>query len=958
MQADLRTLDRLLDTALDLPIDAREQWIESLPAEHDAIKPRLRALLARAVQVETSDFLDTLPKFDAGAGADADADADAHSGGRGSETAGDEVGPYRLIREIGAGGMGAVWLAERHDGALKRVVALKFLRAHGPREALAERLVRERDILASLVHPAIARLYDAGISREGLPYLALEYVEGEFIDRYCAAHALDVPARLALFLQVAGAVAYAHGKLVVHRDLKPTNVLVSADGQAHLLDFGIAKLLDDGRALETRLTQVSGRALTPEYASPEQILGQPITIASDIYSLGVLLYELLTDARPYKLKRSSRGALEDAILETEPRAPSDTVNSPSLKRALRGDLDAIVLKALKKQPEARYVTVNALAEDIGRHLRNEPVLAQPDSAWYRARKFVGRNRLATASTTAVFVAVLAGAGVASWQARAALAEKRRAEQVKDFVTAIFADASPWSGSQQKPTAIELLTRARDRVDADPGFDVVTRLELLNVIGESLQGLGASAEAGQIADALVAQSAAQLGEEHSLTLRGRSLRAQALRDQGKSAQMRDEVESMLATLRPQANGQPQATVRALNDLAELELDEARYAEAEATAHEALALAQRHRARWEGRNLERDQAALWKVIAAARESLVDYGPALEAAERSHEHAVVAYRGQPRHPALINSRLVLARIAAHGNMPRAIEMMQQSVTDASDVLGPGHQQVGKYLQNLAVWQARVGDLTAAEAAIARALPILEKEIGADSAHFAAGLDAAAYIALVSRQAQRAVELNERAHAIAIKHLPQESEHPTVMRMRGALARAYLGQSKSAVAELQAIVKAFKSGNFAAPSRPYLALGEAQRLEGDFHAALASQQAGIALIVESPSADRERMSFLTEIGLDYVALGEPAKAAESLERGLRLIAQHQTHVTPLRADALAGLGRAQLALGKHAEAVESLAAANAFWQSFAPESRWTAEAALWLGRAITAGSAPDPGH
>jgi serine/threonine-protein kinase len=178
------------------------------------------------------------------------------------------IGPYRLIREIGAGGMGAVWLAERHDGALKRPVALKFLRAFDPQEALAERLHRERDILAGLAHPNIARLYDAGVSATGAPYLALEYIEGEHIDQYCRTRGLDIRARVALVLQVARAVAYAHGKLVVHRDLKPANVLVSADGQPHLLDFGIAKLLQDGQAIETQLTQMSGKALTPEYASP------------------------------------------------------------------------------------------------------------------------------------------------------------------------------------------------------------------------------------------------------------------------------------------------------------------------------------------------------------------------------------------------------------------------------------------------------------------------------------------------------------------------------------------------------------------------------------------------------------------------------------------------------------------------------------------------------------------
>jgi serine/threonine protein kinase/tetratricopeptide (TPR) repeat protein len=464
MQTDLATLDRLLDTALDLPCEAREQWIESLPPEHDTIKPRLRALLSRAVQVETSDFLSTLPKFDAGVDAATE---------RGGEASGDQVGPYRLIREIGAGGMGAVWLAERQDGALKRAVALKFLRAHGPREALGERLARERDILAGLVHPGIARLYDAGMTSDGLPFLVLEYIEGEHIDEYCSGRGLDVTGRLGLFLQVARAVAFAHGKLVVHRDLKPANILVSADGQVHLLDFGIAKLLEDGQALETELTQGAGRALTPEYAAPEQLTGEPITIAADVYSLGVILYQLLAQARPYKLKRSSRGALEEAILVTEPKRPSESVEDQSLRRRLRGDLDAIVLKALKKKPEDRYITVNAFADDIEHHLQGRPVVAQPDRAAYRAAKFIRRNSLPVAATALVLVSIVAGAVVSVWQKHeadaqrdAALLSQRRAEAYGEFMSTLLQDAGPG----RSLTATELLDRGTRILDRQQEFD--------------------------------------------------------------------------------------------------------------------------------------------------------------------------------------------------------------------------------------------------------------------------------------------------------------------------------------------------------------------------------------------------------------------------------------------------------------------------------------------------------
>ncbi|MBN1237478.1 MAG: protein kinase, partial [Gammaproteobacteria bacterium] len=322
-------LSELLDQALDLPPAQRTSWLEALDAGHDALKPRLRELLSRAASVETG-FLGELPRLDDPAAPPA---VEAGEGGH--------VGPYRLLRELGSGGMGSVWLAERADGLINRPVALKFPRGLWIREGLRERMAREREILASLEHPGIARLYDAGLTESGDPYLALEYVEGLTLDAYCAAAQLGVRARLDLFLQVADAVAYAHSKLIVHRDLKPANILVTQSGEARLLDFGIGKLLDEQQARDAWLTELAGRALTPDYASPEQITGEPLTVATDVYSLGVILYELLTGQRPYRPKRDSRGALEDAIVEAEPQRPSQVVTRAALRKQLRGDLDAI-----------------------------------------------------------------------------------------------------------------------------------------------------------------------------------------------------------------------------------------------------------------------------------------------------------------------------------------------------------------------------------------------------------------------------------------------------------------------------------------------------------------------------------------------------------------------------------------------------------------------------------------
>jgi len=414
---DWPVISALFDQALDLPAQQRRRWLDELPQGQRAHRHTLELLLADHARVQTQDFMHTMPK-----GRVADEPSPD-----GPEVADRIVGPYQLLRELGRGGMGTVWLAERTDGLLKRKVALKL-----PRMAwgggLAERLARERDILASLAHPHIARLYDAGVDGHGRPYLAMEYVEGQAIDVYCRERALPLHDRLVLLLQVAAAVAHAHARLVVHRDLKPGNILVTQDGQVRLLDFGIAKLMEGDRTEETSLTQVNGRALTLDYASPEQIRGEPLGTASDVYSLAVVAYELLTGARPYRLKRASAAELEEAIASVDPPLASAATNDPALRKRLSGDLDAILQQALRKDPSLRYPGVEAFAMDIEQHLSGLPVRARPDTRLYRAKKFVKRNRLAVGAASLVAVAVMAGAAAALWQAALARTQAERAEQ--------------------------------------------------------------------------------------------------------------------------------------------------------------------------------------------------------------------------------------------------------------------------------------------------------------------------------------------------------------------------------------------------------------------------------------------------------------------------------------------------------------------------------------------------
>lgn len=471
----LQRVNVLLAAALDLPVHQREPWLTALPPDQQVLVPALRALLQRA-----DEQADTFMRRPAYVGLDGLSDQDDAA-----DRAGDTVGPYRLLHELGSGGMATVWLAERSDGSLQRRVALKLPRA-GWAAGIARRMARERDILAALEHPLIARLYDAGVTDQGRPWLAMECVTGVPIDMYCREFHLGVPQRLRLFLQVADAVAHAHARLIVHRDLKPMNILVTPEGDIRLLDFGVAKLLEDDTVLAASLTQLMGRPVTPDYASPEQVSGRPVTVATDIYSLGVVLYELLTGERPYRLGRPSAAAMEEAILAADVQRASARVKADRrLSRQLRGDLDTILDKALAKDPARRYASVESMAADVQRHLRGEPVLAQPQSRWYRARKFMRRNRVAMAAGGAITLALVAGLGVALWQAHDAARERELAyarlaqtEAVSEFMNTVLTENMQ---SSEQITLTELMQRSERVAEADASGKAGTPIPMERVV---------------------------------------------------------------------------------------------------------------------------------------------------------------------------------------------------------------------------------------------------------------------------------------------------------------------------------------------------------------------------------------------------------------------------------------------------------------------------------------------
>jgi serine/threonine protein kinase/Tol biopolymer transport system component len=412
-----QTLSPYLDEALVMSDEERSRWLAALRSKSPDLAKQLEVLLHEHRALSDEGFLEQgsirVPQS--------------------SGLAGQALGPYTLLSQIGHGGMGSVWLAERNDGRFERKVAVKFLNLALMGKAGEERFQREGVILGRLANPHIAELIDAGVSRSGQPYLILEHIEGDHIDRYCDQRRLDVAGRVRLFLDVLQAVAEAHANSIVHRDLKPSNVLVRNDGQVKLLDFGIAKLLEDEeQAGKPQLTADGSRVMTPEYAAPEQLAGKTVTTATDVYALGVLLYVLLTGHHPVGVGPHTPVTLVKAVLETEPVRPSDIVASTKgnsetttsnatrrattpdkLSRMLRGDLDTIVAKALKKNPKERYASVRALADDLQHYLRQEPITARPDGIAYRAAKFIRRRRGSVAAALLVAL-TLAGATITTW----------------------------------------------------------------------------------------------------------------------------------------------------------------------------------------------------------------------------------------------------------------------------------------------------------------------------------------------------------------------------------------------------------------------------------------------------------------------------------------------------------------------------------------------------------------
>jgi eukaryotic-like serine/threonine-protein kinase len=856
----------LLDEALDIPETGRSRWLASLGAEHAEVRPWLVKVLATSTATRETGLLNALviddvaPEF----------------------VAGQLIGPYRLTKRLGIGGMGEVWLASRSDGTLTRQVALKLPHIHLLAGVVRRRFERERDILAALSHPRIAHLYDAGVDEAQNPYLAMEWVDGVAINEYCRDAKVSLERRLNLFLQVLDAVGHAHGRLIAHRDLKPSNILVTREERVKLLDFGIAKLLDgDAPRGATQMTRVGACMATPAYAAPEQLAGEPITAAVDLYALGVILHEMLTGQRPFRDNRKTSAERTDAGRASARIASGYAeyvggLDTTKLRRALSGDLDAIIAKALEVDPARRYASAEAFAQDIRRSRDHRPISALRISTTTLALKFLRRHWIGAATTAAFLVLLIGGSAGVAWQAVRAEREAQRATTIKDFLIGVFRANDPRIAAD-KPrgeiTARALLDASAKRIESSFAQEPATQIELLDVTADiyreleetqrsnalyaretelagryygsadshSIDGLIGQAD---VADndgddvralALLSQADPLIRAAHLekspirarwLLIRGESL----FGDAAKVDQAQASLEASAALFKAIAPRDPRY-VDALIDLGSLSLEQQRFFSSADYYQRAIVAAQANP------QLEGDLLNPYAGLALARASLGDFAGAATAFARGTEIAERTYGRETQS---------YWRIASDWAQFRYVRGERQAALAAFDTL----------LQNLPRGQAEFRNATDAM----EAAHVLRKY---------------GHCLAVDGQGARAVQLLEQAQALLTKSAPHAFDAGRLQLDLGAAYQA-AGRIVEAREALKAALTDWKAqkasalrlasvlerwGNFLLtqndPNGATSAFDEALRMsEGHATEAAVLSQAGLAAIAVSSGDARAALS------------------------------------------------------------------------------------------------------
>jgi len=736
-----RAIDAVFQEALDLDPDEWPDFLDRRCADDTDLRQAVEDLLSaeRGAESFLEESVESIaPEEIAVAIRDQAPDPDL-------DRTGERVGAFRIVRQIGRGGMAGVYEAARADGEFEQRVAIKFLRRGLDTEDFVRRFLAERQILSSLEHPNIARLVDGGTTDRGLPYLALEFVEGVPITDHCDETGCTLEQRLRLFVQVARAVQHAHANLVVHRDIKPSNILVTRDGRVKLLDFGIAKLLDpDAEPVGVPLTRTGFRPLTPEYASPEQVRGEPITTASDVYQLGVLLFRLLTGGRPYEVLGTG-STLEETITKARPRAPSELVRqltdattqarlgtSPArLSRRLRGDLDTIVLKALRKEPGRRYATALEMADDVERHLDGRPITARRESGLYRTGKFLRRHAwVAPVSTAAV---LLVGAYVFTLIRHGRQLEEERnvARDVQRAFVSFF--TAPDSGDvglgegRRDLTILQAIQDGTDRVRRELADRPAAQAELFDAMAAVLQDLDETDQAYELAREALGIERTLYGSEspqvhETLLLVGR------LTPDPDSA--RAVLQERLNLSRTLYGPNDAATAVSLHALAELDLREGKLEDAVRRLESAI--------------------DIYRVATPAQprllaEALAELADDLEPLDRADDAVAAAREGydilvrelgtQHSETATAGVRLAQALTGAGGyDEARLLYESSLEVMDAE--LGPTHGRTMSSRNNYAILLRLMGDLSSSEAVYRDLLDALRERYGDVHAEVASSL------------------------------------------------------------------------------------------------------------------------------------------------------------------------------------------------------------------------------
>lgn len=841
----------------DVPDRDRDAWLDAQCAEDPGLKEEVARLLvqqrapAGLLAEDAAALLSRMGPLEPAA-----------------DPLGQRVGPYRLLKLLGEGGMGSVFLAERDDAFAQRV-ALKQIRADFGGADVSERFLREREILARLVHPHIAQLHDGGVADDGTPYFTLEYVEGEPITQYCDAQRLSVQKRVALLIEVCAAVAYAHRNLVVHRDLKPSNILVTNDGGVKLLDFGIAKMLDVEPA--AGLTATHARLMTREYAAPEQVLGEPITTGTDVYVLGVLFYELLSGRLPYPSAESGATSWATAIVERAPealrRAPERQISAHAaptaddiarartstpqrLRRLLRGDLERVAQRALEKAPEARYASVAALADDLQAYVEGR---ALSGGNWrYRLGKFVRRNRIALALSGALVLALIGGGGAVVIQSHRTAVEAQRALRgaqstaaVKDFLVGLFSGADPRANAGKEPSVRDLLDRGLARIDRELGDQVTLQAELKATLGGIYSRMGLYPQAM----ALQEQALATLdtdAERRALAASTQLDLAITVRSNGDAKRARLLLDQAIMRMQALPDVPVSTFVHALYMRAFVAINEHRYDVALDYANRSEHLARAH---------PDSPGLLGEALhakASAHWGLHDYGDAqaeLIEAIRLHSTAGPGYAVSAD-----SARQTLALVYQEtGQYAQALALTEQVLASSRAVMGERHPYVARLLAASGGDLFYLGNYPEAQRRLEQALAMQQDLLAAGSFYVAETLRMLGLVHIANAEWDEAERCMGQARDIWQKLYGPAYSHAIDARSEIAWIHLLRGQTEQATVDLREVMQARIDAHETDLAIDQLRLGEALRRQGDKAVALELERKAMvqAIDVHGASSD-----------------------------------------------------------------------------------------------------------